>query len=126
MFDAQAWYARDVMLGRIKLPSKMAMQADSAQWREREEALEDDYDAIEYQSQYTAGLAALTDYPHLNIQGMNKAFFQWKKHKKENIMGFRDNCYRSAITGTLSPLHHTPWKDALDDSLESYLAQVDV
>lgn len=126
MFDAQAWYARDVMLGRIKLPSKMAMQADSAQWREREEALEDDYDAIEYQSQYTAGLAALTDYPHLNIQGMNKAFFQWKKHKKENIMGFRDNCYRSAITGTLSPLHHTPWKDALDDSLESYLAQVAV
>ena len=126
MFDAQAWYARDVMLGRIKLPSKMAMQADSAQWRKREEALEDDYDAIEYQSQYTAGLAALTDYPHLNIQGMNKAFFQWKKHKKENIMGFRDNCYRSAITGTLSPLHHTPWKDALDDSLESYLAQVAV
>jgi len=123
MFDAQAWFARDVMLGRIALPAREAMEADSAEWRLREEALEDDYAAIEYQSQYTAGLAALTDYPPLNIQGMNEAFFQWKKHKKENIMGFRNNCYRSAITGTLSPLHHTPWKDALDDSLESYLAQ---
>ena len=123
MFDAQAWFARDVMLGRIALPAREAMQADSAEWRQREEALEDDYAGIEYQSQYTAGLAALTDYPPLNIAGMNAAFFQWKKHKKENIMGFRNNSYRSAITGTLSPLHHTPWKDALDDSLESYLAQ---
>ena len=123
MFDAQAWFARDVMLGRIALPAREAMEADSAEWRLREEALEDDYAGIEYQSQYTAGLAALTDYPPLNIAGMNAAFFQWKQHKKENIMGFRNNSYRSAITGTLSPLHHTPWKDALDDSLESYLAQ---
>jgi trimethylamine monooxygenase len=123
MFDTQAWFARDVMLGRIKLPTQEAMQADSAEWRKREEAVEDDYAAIEFQSQYAAGLADLTDYPQLNIKGMNEAFFQWKKHKKENIMGFRDNCYRSAITGTMSPLHHTPWKDALDDSLETYLAQ---
>ena len=26
------------------------------------------------------------------------------------------------MTGTMSPKHHTPWKDALDDSLEAYLA----
>lgn len=123
MFDAQAWFARDVMLGRIALPERAAMEADSAEWRRREEAIKDDYAGIEYQSQYTASLAALTDYPPLNIAGMNEAFFQWKKHKKENIMGFRNNSYRSAITGTMSPLHHTPWKDALDDSLESYLAQ---
>ena len=25
------------------------------------------------------------------------------------------------ITGTVAPAHHTPWKDALDDTLESYL-----
>jgi trimethylamine monooxygenase len=38
-------------------------------------------------------------------------------------MGFRNQSYRSAITGTVSPSHHTPWKDALDDSMESYLAK---
>jgi trimethylamine monooxygenase len=26
------------------------------------------------------------------------------------------------MTGTMSPKHHTPWIDALDDSLEAYLA----
>jgi trimethylamine monooxygenase len=122
MFDAQAWFARDVMLGRIPLPDLAAMQADSADWRAREEALADDYAAIRYQSDYTAGLAALTDYPPLNIEGMNEAFFQWKQHKKDDIMGFRNQSYRSAITGTVSPSHHTPWKDALDDSMEAYLA----
>ena len=25
------------------------------------------------------------------------------------------------MTGTMAPVHHTPWLEALDDSLESYL-----
>ena len=36
-------------------------------------------------------------------------------------MTFRDNGYKSVITGSMAPKHHTPWKDALDDSIESYL-----
>src|SRR5690606_4166562 len=32
MFDAQAWYARDVMLGRIPLPDAEARAADIAEW----------------------------------------------------------------------------------------------
>ena len=36
-------------------------------------------------------------------------------------MGFRNNAYRSVMTGSMAPVHHTPWKDALEDSLESYL-----
>ena len=62
-----------------------------------------------------------TDYPSFDIEATNQAFFEWKKHKKENIMTFRDHGYTSPMTGTKAPPHHTPWKDALDDSLESYL-----
>jgi hypothetical protein len=29
---------------------------------------------------------------------------------------------RSVMTGTESPIHHTPWLDALDDSKQCYLA----
>ena len=39
MFDAQAWYARDVVLGRITLPSKEEMAKDIATWVAREEKL---------------------------------------------------------------------------------------
>ena len=37
-------------------------------------------------------------------------------------MSFRDHAYRSLMTGTMAPMHHTPWLEAMDDSMESYLA----
>ncbi len=121
MFDAQAWFARDVMLGHIRLPSKDEMRADSQAWRDREETLESDEDMIWFQGDNVKELIELTDYPSFDIEGVNKTFMEWEHHKHENIMGFRDNAYRSLMTGTMSPVHHTPWVKAMDDSLESYL-----
>lgn len=122
MFDAQAWWARDVILGRIAVPAdKKALVADVEDRVAREDAGKDDYEAIKYQGDYVKELIAETDYPSFDVDGANEAFFEWKKHKKKGIMEFRNNSYRSVITGTMAPPHHTPWKDALDDSLESYL-----
>jgi trimethylamine monooxygenase len=121
MFDAQAWFARDIMMGRIAVPDAPTMQADGQAWADREAALADSHEAIEYQGAYVQSLVDLTDYPDFDIKGMNEAFFAWKQHKVENIMGFRDNSYKSLITGTMAPPHHTPWKDALDDSMQTYL-----
>jgi trimethylamine monooxygenase len=67
-------------------------------------------------------LIQATDYPMFDIEGVVKTFLVWEGHKREDIMRFRDHSYRSLMTGRQSPLHHTPWKDALDDSLEAYLA----
>jgi trimethylamine monooxygenase len=121
MFDAQAWFARDIMMDRIAVPDAPTMQADGQAWADREAALADSHEAIEYQGAYVQSLVDLTDYPDFDIKGMNEAFFAWKQHKVENIMGFRDNSYKSLITGTMAPPHHTPWKDALDDSMQTYL-----
>ncbi|QEW19651.1 4-hydroxyacetophenone monooxygenase [Marinibacterium anthonyi] len=121
MFDAQAWWVRDVILGRIALPDAVTMDAD---WKTRqadEDAVPDDYGAIVYQGDYVKELIAETDYPSFDVDAANTAFFQWKKHKKKGIMSFRDHGYVSPMTGTMAPPHHTRWKDALDDSLESYL-----
>jgi trimethylamine monooxygenase len=121
MFDAQAWFARDVILGRIDLPSKEAMQKDSLAWRDREEKLETDEEMIWFQGDNVKELIELTDYPTFDIEGVNQTFMEWEHHKHDDIMAFRNNAYRSLMTGKMSPVHHTPWKDALDDSLESYL-----
>ena len=123
MFDAQAWYVRDIIMGRIEVPDRDARAQDVVDRVAAEDALEDDYACIRYQGDYTAELIAETDYPSFDIDGAKEAFFQWKKHKKENIMTFRDNGYVSVMTGSMAPKHHTPWKDALDDSLESYLQE---
>ena len=122
MFDAQAWYARDIIMGRIEVPASRDERAADVDRRiAAEDAGEDDYEAIRYQGDYVSELIAETDYPSFDVDGTVEVFFQWKKHKKQDIMTFRNHSYRSVMTGTMSPPHHTPWKDQLDDSLESYL-----
>jgi trimethylamine monooxygenase len=121
MFDAQAWWVRDVIMDRIALPSRDAMEADVTDRIAREDAIEDDYGCIDYQGAYVQELIDETDYPSFDIPASNAAFYAWKKHKKANIMTFRDNGYVSPMTGTQAPEHHTKWKDALDDSMAAYL-----
>ena len=121
MFDAQAWWVRDVVLGRIAVPDKAAMVQDVADRMAAEDAGQGAHDAIHYQGEYVKELIAETDYPSFDVDGACAAFFAWKDHKKNGIMTFRDNAYASVMTGTMAPLHHTAWKDALEDSMESYL-----
>ncbi|MDE0749884.1 MAG: NAD(P)/FAD-dependent oxidoreductase [Acidimicrobiales bacterium] len=122
MFDAQAWYARDVILGRIELPSDEEMDAYESHWLALEEALETAYEEIDFQGDYTQDLVDDTDYPDFDIPAVNQMFKDWKAHKKADIMGYRDQGFRSTLTGTVAPVHHTPWMEAMDDSLEDYLA----
>jgi trimethylamine monooxygenase len=121
MFDAQAWWARDVIMGRIELPSLEDMRGNSAIWQAREEKLEDDEQMIWFQGDYTQELVDATDYPSFDIEATNKTFMEWEHHKHENIMEFRNNGYRSLMTGTMAPAHHTPWVEAMDDSMAAYL-----
>lgn len=122
MFDAQAWYARDVILGRIPLPDAAAMQADIREWVAKEEALEDASQMIDFQTEYVRELILATDYPRLDVDEVARMFKEWEHHKVENILTYRDRSHRSTLTGTLAPPHHTPWMKALDDSLEAFLA----
>ncbi len=122
MFDAQAWYARDVVLGRIALPDAAVRQADIAKWVSREEAVTDAFDAIDYQTGYVRELLDATDYPPLDVDHVAQLFKEWEHHKMENILTYRDRSYPSVLTGTRAPPHHTVWMQALDDSLDAFLA----
>lgn len=121
MFDAQAWYVRDIIMGKIELPPSADMQAHSQMWMARESKLKTPEQMVKFQGEYIKQLIAATDYPSFDIDAVNDIFMQWKKHKKEGIMNFRDKTYRSVMTGKMSKPHHTPWLYALDDSLEAYL-----
>ncbi|MCY3675623.1 MAG: NAD(P)/FAD-dependent oxidoreductase [Rhodobacteraceae bacterium] len=121
MFDAQAWYVRDIILGRIEVPGRDQMLADVDARVAEEDAIDDPYGPIVYQGNYVRELIAETDYPSFDVDASDQAFIKWKKHKKQDIMAFRDNGYVSPMTGVLAPPHHTKWVEAMDDSLESYL-----
>ena len=118
MFDAQAWFVRDVILGKIALPSIDEMQSHTQTLHEKEQRLISDEQSARFQGDYIKRLIAQTDYPSFNIDAVHDIFMQWKKHKKENIMGFRDKVYRSVMTGKMAKPHHTPWHKAQEDTLE--------
>lgn len=121
MFDAQAWWARDVILGRLQIPDKKGMGEDFAKWRTKELTLKTDEDMFTFQGDYVKSLHDLTDYPTYDIAAACKSFVKWEEDKHNDIMGFRNNPHPSVMTGNMGTVHHTPWLEALDDSLECYL-----
>ena len=122
MFDAQAWWVRDAIMGKIEIPTDIdVLNADVEKRIALEDAGETVKDAIQYQGDYVQELISETDYPSFDVQGACEAFFAWKDHKEDDIMAFRNKSYRSVITETMAPEHHTPWENAMDDSLEVYL-----
>ncbi|QKD84033.1 NAD(P)/FAD-dependent oxidoreductase [Thermoleptolyngbya sichuanensis A183] len=121
MFDVQAWYARDVMLGRIALPSYEEMAADIAHWQAREESLANPFEQIDFQKDYIVDLADQVDYPSCDWELTTELFKVWEHDKEQSILGYRDKVFRSPCTGTEATVHHTPWIEAMDDSLASFL-----
>lgn len=121
MFDAQAWFVRDVILGRHQLPEAEDRRADAERWLTRLGNIETVQDDVQFQADYIEDLISLTDYPEFDLAAVVETFLAWKHAKKDDILTYRDRCYRSVMTGTEAVPHHTPWMKALDDSLETYL-----
>ena len=114
MFDAQAWYARDVVLGRIKLPSKSEMFEDMPEVDANEEAIADASEAIDFQTEYVRDLHRRRPIiPASTSTPSPKMFKEWEHHKMDDILTYRDQSHRSVLTGTQAPIHHTPWMKAL-------------
>ena len=74
MFDAQAWYVRDIIMGKIGLPSKEEMTENSLEWRERELTLETAEEMFTFHGDYILELIEATDYPTFDIEGVRKTF----------------------------------------------------
>lgn len=123
MFDAQAWFTRDIILGRIELPSAEEQREHMDQWRERFLDIASAEDEIDFQTDYVRDLIQQTDYPMFDLYEVAKILKGWVQDKKNDIMGYRNATYRSVITGTMSAKHHTEWVQELDASMERYLSE---
>lgn len=121
MFDAQAWYARDVMMGEIELPDLATRTEDENHWLATYDDTVTVNDSIDFQASYIRDLTNSTDYPEFAVEKQADILKQWQIDKVSNIMGFREKAYRSTLTGTLAPELPEPWLDVLDDSLEHFL-----
>ena len=121
MFDCQAWFARDVIMGKITIPSETDIKDDINKWVSMEEKLENPDQMIDFQTEYTKELHSLSDYPKIDFELIRKHFKEWEHHKVEDIMTYRNKSFSSPVTGSTGPVHHTPWETAMDDSLKTFL-----
>ena len=121
MFDCQAWYVRDVIMKKIQVPNDQEIEKDIKEWVEKEEKLEDPIQMIDFQTEYTKDLYSASDYPKIDFELIRSHFKEWEHHKEEDIMTYRNKSFSSPVTGTIAPLHHTPWAEAMDDSKEAFL-----
>ena len=121
MFDCQAWFARDVIMGKMKMPKDEDINNDINKWVLEEEALRGPIQMIDFQTEYTKDLHSLSDYPTIDFELIRKNFKVWEHHKEEDIMTYRNNSFSSAVTGTVATIHHTSWAEAMDDSMETFM-----
>lgn len=121
MFDAQAFVARDVVLGRVPLPGADAMAADVDAWLARYATVEDVPGQIDFQTDYVRDLMSMTDYPGFDLDMVRQHFVTWEHDKEDSITGYRDKSFASPCTGTVGPAPHTTWWDELDDGLARFL-----
>ena len=122
MFDAQAWCARDVIMGKIQLPDEATRRKDMDLWLDRHEKIANDEESIDFQASYIKDLLDATDYPTFPVQEQAELFKQWLKDKQADIMGFRNKTYRSLMTGTMAAKLPRPWLEIKDDTLEGFMA----
>lgn len=123
MFDAQAFVARDVVLGRLPLPGGDAMAADVAAWLAKYAEVTSVMEQIDFQTDYVRDLMTLTDYPAFDLDMVRQHFVTWEHDKDDSITGYRDKSFASPCTGTVGPAPHTTWWDELDDSLARFLTR---
>ena len=69
-----------------------------------EEKLEDPDQMIDFQTEYTKELHALSDYPKIDFELIRKTFKEWEHHKVENIMTYRNKSF-------CLPGHWICWSD---------------
>ena len=94
MFDVQAWYVRDVIMGEIGLPTDTEqllsrnpfiniLLNEIDKWVAREELLSNPMELIDFQSNYLRDLFPVVDCPKFDFE---KNFKEWVHHKYENIV----------------------------------------
>ncbi|KAJ7377844.1 hypothetical protein OS493_026414 [Desmophyllum pertusum] len=120
MFDAQAKWAVNYITGELKLPDHETMVKDWKKWVARMKELKGCHDDIDFQTDFLLDIAKDANYGY-NLDTAEE-FHVWEKHKQVSILTYRDQSYASRFTGTKSPIHHTTFMEALDDSMQTFLA----
>ena len=117
LFDAQAWYARDVILKRIRIPELEERTIDIGKWQARESLLAGPLEDIDLQASYMEELMDSTDCTPFKLKAVVTLLKEWEHDKEEDILGYRNQVFTSPITGTKSIAPSVLWINAKHEEI---------
>jgi len=123
MFDIEGLWAVKLIEGELSLPNKDEMEKHWKSWVKREKELKGCHDMIDFQSDFVTDLVkdCGSDFPY-DLEH-RQIFYDWSADKKKDVLTYRDKSFTSKYTGVKSPIHHTNFMYALDDSMETFMHQ---
>jgi len=85
--------------------------------------VKDTFQMIDFQTDFVQDLVrdCGADYPY-NLD-TTQIFYEWANHKIQDVLSYRDQSFASKFTGTKSPVHHTTFMKALDDTMDTFMNQ---
>jgi trimethylamine monooxygenase len=119
-FFAQSKFVLGVIQGRVAIPSKAEMAADTAKWQKKEEEVGDDHKAHHRLQWAHTEEAAQLGGGHLRDDA--KHFDQWLDDRHHDILTYRDQTAVSSVSGVRSLAFGMPWTKMFTDDKISYLA----
>ena len=123
MFDAQAWLARDYVLGRIKLPSQAKMEKETAALGGARGEAEEPDRADRFPDRLHEGPRARTSTTRSSTSTCAASCSRNGSTTRRNRSSATATTpLPRPCTGTMAPVHHTPWFKAMDDSMATFLA----
>ena len=82
--------------------------------------MKDQHEEIDFQTKFVMDLAKDCNYGHdLDV---SEIFYSWEDDKDRDILTYRDISFASKFTKTQSPIHHSTFMTAMDDSMACFLA----
>ena len=63
----------------------------------------------------------MSNYSKNDFELIRKHFKDWEHHKMDDISTYKNKSFSSPVTGSIAPIHHTPWASAMDDSMDTFL-----
>ena len=127
MFDIQAIWVVQYITGRLQIPkTRETLLRDIEKWRKDLASRTSRHSIIDFTKDFIIDLLGTVSDTIMSagdIAKMTDYWHDWEDHRNEYFCTFRDHQFASVFTGNMSPAHHTPWMNAYDDSLESFVNQ---
>jgi len=120
-FHAQSKFTIGVIEGRVSIPSKEVMLADTLAWQKKEDELPADNHKTHHRFQWEhTEHAAQLGGGHLRDDSL--LFDQWHDDRHHDILTYRDQKAVSSVSGVASLTFGTPWTKTFTDDKSAYLA----